>query len=460
MTNNNEVDNFKNNEFKQHCKDYTFVPFIYEKVERIVVLGDIHGDYKMAIKLLTMSGIARIVSSKISRISRMSHPKIYSKNPSKNPSKKYSKKYSKKSSKKYSKRSSKKSSKHKKMNLTRTEQIENLSISSESNESIGINDISTNNNYINSDTISDVEKEYVLEWIGGNTHVVQVGDQIDRCRPNGNFMCNQPETLKSEEDENSDIKILKLFTDLHEQAIKVGGAVISLLGNHELLNSLGEVQYVSFKGLRDFMKKYKVEGIDFEDGMEARKHAFQPGNEYGRFLGCTRNATVIIGSNLFVHAGIIDALAKQLDFKDYVDVQKVNILIKKWLLGLIKTNQVNDLVRSQDSMFWTRILGSIEPNKSITFDDCEQNISKVLKIFRIDKMIIGHTPQSFLFNENINGTCGNKIWRVDNGSSRAFDTFDKYLKQYGERHHNRRYQYLEILNDTEFHVWDEKGKIF
>lgn len=413
MNINSEVENFKNNEFKQNCKNYTFVPFIYEKVDRIVVLGDIHGDYKMVIKLLIMSKVAEIVSEKtIQRIK----------------------------TKKSSKKSSKKLRKQKKQNR--------LSIT----ESTEITEITS--------SISDVEKEYKLKWIGGKTHVVQVGDQIDRCRPNGSKTCDNPLTMRSSEDEDSDTKILKLFTDLHEQAVEHGGAVISLLGNHELLNALGEVQYVSFKGLNKFMKKYKVDGLDFEDPIEARKHAFQPGNEYGKFLGCTRNATVVIGSNLFVHAGIVDALARELQLHSYMDVENINIIIKKWLLGLIQTNQVNNLVRSQDSMFWSRILGSIPNNMPMSYEDCKDNITEVLKIFKIDKMIIGHTPQSFMFSKDINGTCGNKIWRVDNGSSRAFDTFDKHMKTYGERHHNRRYQYLEILNDNEYHVYDKNGKVF
>jgi hypothetical protein len=420
MNINSEVEDFKNNEFKQNCKNYTFVPFIYEKVDRIVVLGDIHGDYKMAIKLLIMSKVAEIISEKT--IQRIKTKKI------------------KKSSKKSSKQSSKKSNKQIKQ--------KRLSIT-ESNE---ITEITS--------SISDVEKEYKLKWIGGKTHVVQVGDQIDRCRPNGSKTCDNPLTLRSSEDEDSDTKILKLFTDLHEQAVEHGGAVISLLGNHELLNALGEVQYVSFKGLNKFMKKYKVNGLDFEDPIEARKHAFQPGNEYGKFLGCTRNATVVIGSNLFVHAGIVDALARELQLHSYMDVENINIIIKKWLLGLIQTNQVNNLVRSQDSMFWSRILGSIPNNMPMSYEDCKDNITEVLKIFKIDKMIIGHTPQSFMFSKDINGTCGNKIWRVDNGSSKAFDTFDKHMKTYGERHHNRRYQYLEILNDNEYHVYDENGKVF
>lgn len=143
-----------------------------------------------------------------------------------------------------------------------------------------------------------------------------------------------------------------------------------------------------------------------------------------------------------------------------MDLININILIKKWLLGLVKTNQVSELVRSQDSMFWTRILGSLPPNLPIDNPECTDNISQVLKIFNIDRMIIGHTPQSFLLSKDINGTCGEKIWRVDNGSSSAFDTFDRHFLEHKEKHHNRRLQYLEILNDTEYHVYDSEGRVF
>jgi len=374
------VDNFKKYEFKKHCSRYSFVPFVFNKVRRIVVLGDIHGDYDLAIKLLTLSKVAKI------------------------------KKYSKKKS--YGK----------------------LDLSSE-------------------------EDEIELEWIGEDTYVVQVGDQIDRCRPIGSKTCDNPNTIRLSDDENSDMKILKLFTKLHELAKQDGGCVISLLGNHELMNSLGETQYVSFIGLKEMFDKYKVDGIEFNDGADARKHAFKPGNKYGNFLGCSRNAAVIIGSNLFVHAGLIDTFIEQIGLDDLNDFEHVNIIIKKWLLGLVNTNEINTLVKSQDSMFWTRILGSIPAGKPMEYDECKNNITKVLKLFNINGMIVGHTPQSFLFNKDINATCSNKIWRVDNGSSKAFDPYDKFYIDNGEKHHNRRAQYLEILNDTEFNIYDENGKV-
>ena len=45
------------------------------------------------------------------------------------------------------------------------------------------------------------------KWIGGNTIVVQVGDQIDRCRFDGKNSCNQKGITNF--DEHSDIRILK-----------------------------------------------------------------------------------------------------------------------------------------------------------------------------------------------------------------------------------------------------------
>ena len=73
--------------------------------------------------------------------------------------------------------------------------------------------------------LKDVEN---IEWIGGNTHVVQVGDQIDRCRPNSWYrdICNDDSTYK---DEGSDLKIMELEDRTDEKAKFQNGAVISIL---------------------------------------------------------------------------------------------------------------------------------------------------------------------------------------------------------------------------------------
>jgi hypothetical protein len=294
-----------------------------------------------------------------------------------------------------------------------------------------------------------------LNWIGKDTIIVQVGDQIDRCRPYNGMTCDMKETTL--EDENSDVKILKFFTKLDKIAQKNNppGKVISLLGNHELLNVHGFSNYVSYEGLQKFNDYKDPENpkLLFKSGEEARKYSFKPGKEYARFLGCTRLGAVIIGSNLFVHAGLINHFIDQLKLDKETDLDDINFKIQKWLLGLIEKNFIEDIVSGNKySMFWNRILGYLPSNVNIKDNRCSESISKVLKIFKINSMIIGHTPQSFYFNEKINSTCSNKIWRIDNGSSKAFDIFDHEFIKTGIVSEARKPQVLEIINDDEFNI--------
>ena len=107
-------------------------------------------------------------------------------------------------------------------------------------------------------------------------------------------------------------------------------------------------------------------------------------------------------------------------------------------------------------MFWVRLLGKIRPNVSFEDEICKNNISKVLEMFSIGSIIIGHTPQSFMYSDDINGTCSGKVWRVDNGSSDAFSMFDVNIMRNGEYSKSRRVQYLEIIDDDIYYVCDEK----
>ena len=83
-------------------------------------------------------------------------------------------------------------------------------------------------------SIPNIPKDLDIEWIGGKTIVVQIGDQIDRVRPANlvNNIC-QEDDEELHKDEGSDLKIISLFCNLHKKAAKVGGAVISCMGNHE-----------------------------------------------------------------------------------------------------------------------------------------------------------------------------------------------------------------------------------
>ena len=100
------------------------------------------------------------------------------------------------------------------------------------------------------DNIRNIQK---INWIGKDTVVVQLGDQIDRVRPNKlhNNLCIE-EDCEIVDDEGSDLKIVCLFERLHSQALKQGGALFSVYGNHELMNVEGDFRYVSPKEFKEF----------------------------------------------------------------------------------------------------------------------------------------------------------------------------------------------------------------
>ena len=340
-------------EYNQKCPNYNYRPPIMPMVKRIIVLGDIHGDYKLAISMLTIGKVIKIMN----------------------------------------------------------------------------------------DTVI---------WVGGQTYVVQVGDQIDKCRPYDGHKCNEKNTTYN--DEQSELKILKLFTDLDFQARKVGGAVVSLLGNHEIMNAEGNTSYASYEGNMEFAN-FEINGKKIKSGKKARVLAFAPGNEIGTFLGCSRYPAVIIGSNLFVHAGVVNGLIKELNLNNRSNLNKIDMAMRLWLLGSVKKEYIQRIINANEtSMFWTRILGKIPPDVPLTDNRCINHIDSVLKLFNVGNIVIGHTPQSFSYSDDINGTCSNTIWRVDNGSSEAFAHFDDQFITTGKSQYSRRAQVLEIINDIEFNI--------
>ena len=100
------------------------------------------------------------------------------------------------------------------------------------------------------DNLRDISK---INWTGNNTYVIQLGDQIDRVRPNKlvNNLCVE-EDEEIYQDEGSDLKIIRLFERLHSQAQATNGALLSVFGNHELMNIDGDFRYVSPKEFTEF----------------------------------------------------------------------------------------------------------------------------------------------------------------------------------------------------------------
>ncbi len=266
------------------------------------------------------------------------------------------------------------------------------------------------------------------KWIGMDSVVVQVGDQIDSCRFNGIDNCNDPD--KYELDKPDDVKILYFLTKLHNKAQKKGGAVYSLMGNHEFMNVVGDLSYVSYSNINHFSNynhKDKDNNTDIviKDGYEARKFVFQPGNKIANFLACTRKMALIIGSNLFVHAGMVPQMISKYKVDD------MNKLLTLFLLDELKQPEIfKDLFLSgTTSPFWTRMFGT-------RINNCIEILQPLKEIYNVNKIYVGHTPQ---LKTGITSQCNNNVWMTDVGMSKAFSSYNN----------NRHAQVLEILNDGE-----------
>lgn len=288
-------------------------------------------------------------------------------------------------------------------------------------------------------------------WIANppNTVVVQVGDQIDSCRPiPGVSDCH---FVKEAGDKADDMNIIDFFNEMDKKAREKGGAVYSLLGNHELMNSQGNFSYASYENFENFY--YTINGETFK-GKEGRKAAFKPGGKVASMLACSRPAILVIGSNMFVHAGILPALVNRLDhipFDSDTKLKYLNAIVRKWLLNKLSGKDVKDKILFVDntelSPFWTRIYGSIPKDTNLESTHCFSEVKKIIEVFKIGQIVVGHTPQMFTNKSGINGTCynsdgENKLYRVDGGFSDAFKKFN---------HHDVA-QVLEIIDDNKFNI--------
>ena len=242
-------------------------------------------------------------------------------------------------------------------------------------------------------------------WIGGNTHVVQLGDILDR--------------LPRLDDSNmhqkccDEAKIMDTLYRLQEQSRKYGGGVHCIIGNHELMNVMGDFRYTTPGTNKCF------------GGVMRRKQLFQPGGILAKKLAKQSHAIVKIGDWVFVHGGLLPYHLQKFN------IAEINQLVKKILLGKISLSQLNNkqhsIILDQNGIFWTRLLSGIKPRC-----DLAMQTLKLLNISKWGGIVVGHTPQE----EGINSCCRGKVWKIDSGMSVAFG-----------KHNAERIQVVEILGN-------------
>ena len=72
-------------------------------------------------------------------------------------------------------------------------------------------------------------------WVGGNSFLIQMGDQVDG-------VCRKENCINKS---YTDIEVVNYMESLEEKALQKGGKVLSLLGNHEIMNFQGDLRFVS-----------------------------------------------------------------------------------------------------------------------------------------------------------------------------------------------------------------------
>jgi len=159
-------------------------------------------------------------------------------------------------------------------------------------------------------------------WTGGQTTFVQVGDLLDR----------GPKPRD----------VMDLMISLEKEAPKAGGRVVSLLGNHEMMNIMGDLRYVTAENYAAYadsnsaerQKSAYQEYVKWRNshaqllaelpqpmelteaewmarhplGFVEQREAFGPNGTYGKWLR-EHSAVAKIGEVIFLHGGIHPNLA-------------------------------------------------------------------------------------------------------------------------------------------------------
>lgn len=155
------------------------------------------------------------------------------------------------------------------------------------------------------------------DWSGGDTHLVITGDLMDRGADSR--------------------KVMDLVMQLEEQAVADGGMVHLLLGNHEVMNLVGDLRYVAPGEYAAFAEDespeerdrwYRIFGAErlsigkaaaaslraeFDKerppGFFGHRQAFSRDGKYGRWL-LEKPLMVVVNGNAFVHGGLPPLVAE------------------------------------------------------------------------------------------------------------------------------------------------------
>ncbi len=254
-------------------------------------------------------------------------------------------------------------------------------------------------------------------WIGGETHLVQLGDFLDR----------GPDSRK----------IMDVLMRLEREAERAGGRVHVLLGNHEAMNVYGDLRYVSegeYAAFRDegsdelresfYTRFAERNGIPLDTGrllavdpgLRARfeaqyplgyvehRRAFSASGTYGKWLR-ELNAIVKINDVLFVHGGIGPKYAS-------MSIGAINKAVRKEMSDdtLDAAAVAESVMGDSEGPLWYRGL-MLEPEHIL-----EPHVDATLARHEATRIVVAHTITLLVIAPRFGG----KVIGVDVGISSAY----------------------------------------
>ncbi|RCI03710.1 hypothetical protein CU098_012870, partial [Rhizopus stolonifer] len=172
------------------------------------------------------------------------------------------------------------------------------------------------------------------------------------------------------------------------------GLVIPLLGNHEIMNLIGDWRYV-----------YPGEPETF-GGIEARKKAFEADGFIGEYLTLL-NMTTKVGSTVFCHGGITPYFGK-------LGIEWINDQTHQTIVPFMKSfGHHGDPygIYGVEGPTWYR--GYALDDEDTVCDLLDQ----ALDLMEANRMVVGHTVQH---DGAIHTRCGGKVVLIDIGISSAY----------------------------------------
>jgi len=296
-----------------------------------------------------------------------------------------------------------------------------------------------------------------LHWTGGKTHLVQIGDVLDR----GDYAK----------------EILDFLMTLEKEAEKAGGKVHMLIGNHEELNITGLIfnrdeftlrQFVSFlpdryreRQVKKF-KKHMGNNPTKETGLYAslsndlmpywenmfnelrasRRHPARREylNNFNKIYGkwiLNQNAVIKINNTIFVHGGVSERFSKW-------ELKKINSRLRseledlRWAAMNLTRPKIQDyqrqIVYAPDGPYWYREFATMDQN------ELKEKVDRIFKNLKAEYMVIAHTPQVIKTKEDMKLFQG-RIWIIDTGISKLY------------REHLQGRLSALIINKGKFDVW-------